>query len=281
MRTEHIYKQGTRYRLHVMHEKGYADVDVSPSDKGESADCKVAVVSLAEKIASKAWLFAGCFVVLAMATSFLWEISDSDQTIGYHLFVSPKFVTDGTTFYGTTAEGKLVRVRLRSVEVPTLRQPYGREARDHLKSILLLSVGQSTGVSCFVASVDDVGGVIAEVFFNNVRAFASCGKEIDSCAASSLPSYLTPLSGGFTADSIVNVGDEMVRSGWAWVIDKGWTRNTKLQAAMDEAKVAKRGLWGGNVSKFPYRRSPHSREIGKKLTEQRQPISRRRLFASR
>ncbi|KAH9598614.1 Staphylococcal nuclease (SNase-like) [Trypanosoma melophagium] len=186
--------------------------------------------------------------------------------IGRSVVISPKFVIDGNTFYGTTKEGKMVRVRLRLVDAPELDQPYGKEARIYLKKLLLEEKEHYKGkkehfslseVICTAAGIDEWGGLIADVSIHR------------------------PISD--TSLDYVSVQVSMVNDGWAWAMDSGFVTNSRLHKMMMEARAARRGLWQSDnpVKPWEHRRKTQLQfhRINKKVVPF--SIPRRKRVSSR
>ncbi|EKG06517.1 hypothetical protein TCSYLVIO_002368 [Trypanosoma cruzi] len=169
------------------------------------------------------WSYMMTSLVLLAAVLISWLQQEERSLIGRTLFVKPKFVLDGSSFYATTEDGKPVRLRLRLLEAPELDQPHGRRSRLHLSQLLLNR--PAPDVLCRVTGVDDVGGLIADVFIPG---------------------------NGSDPRSLKNVQEEMVRQGWAWAMEGGFAPNQKLRAIMNEAREAKRGLWEDERAEILY-----------------------------
>nr|CCC91303.1 conserved hypothetical protein [Trypanosoma congolense IL3000] len=138
----------------------------------------------------------------------------------------------------------LVRVRLRSVGMPELHEPYGQNARMHLRSVLFPVDGAPQRVLCNVTSVDEVGGFIADVFLNRSIGTVARGDKSFFQKSAVPPPFWTAEPFHCVANVTISVQEEMVRSGWAWVVDTDLVPNVRLRSLMAEAQFAKRGLWG-------------------------------------
>ncbi|RNF09458.1 oligoribonuclease [Trypanosoma rangeli] len=160
--------------------------------------------------------FSYFMMVLALIAALLvaWLRQEERTLVGQTFLVKPKFVVDGSSFYATTEEGKLVLLRLRLLDAPALDGPYGRESRSYLSQLLLNR--PAADVLCRVTGADAVAGLIADVF---------------------VP------SGGSDSGRLMSVQEMMVRQGWAWAMQGGFAPNYKLRVIMAEARQAKRGLW--------------------------------------
>lgn len=114
-------------------------------------------------------------------------------------------ISDGDTLTVLTAEKKQVKVRLAEIDTPESRQPYGTRARQALSELVFRQQ-----VRVQVQDVDRYGRTVGRIY-----------RQPDN----------------------LDVNAEMVRQGAAWVY-RQYSKDKSLLKIEDEAKTAKRGLWG-------------------------------------
>ncbi|KAG8340311.1 hypothetical protein TRVL_08859 [Trypanosoma vivax] len=179
---------------------------------------------------------AAAAVVAVFAMLLDWERAEDLADVGTTVVLRPRFVTDGCTFYGTTPTGKLMRVRLRLVVSPQLNEPFGPEARNHLRELLLpTEAGAEKRVQCHISGVEDKVGVFADAFLSADEGASQADNN--------------------TGSPLINVQESMVRSGWAWAMETEFFPNPRLVALMEEARSARRGLWRDEKFVPPSKRS--------------------------
>ena len=104
-------------------------------------------------------------------------------------------------------------IRMRQIDAPELEQAHGIQARDHLRKLC----SRGSIATIHTQGRDQYGRVLGDVHCENK-----------------------------------SVNEEMVSSGSAWLYDR-YVTDRDLYHLQDQARSAKRGLWGGKNPQAPWR----------------------------
>lgn len=121
-------------------------------------------------------------------------------------------ITDGDTIK-VMRSGRAERVRLHGIDCPESHQPFGTRAK------------QFTGDLAF--------GKVVTVHVRDVDRYGR-------------------LVGGVTLPDGRNLNQEIVRNGYAWWYRQYARGDRELERLEEEARAAKRGLWGGSTPVPPW-----------------------------
>lgn len=110
-------------------------------------------------------------------------------------------------------ERRTIAVRMHQIDAPELEQPYGKDARNHLRR--LCRVGSTATI--YTQGRDQYGRLLGDVH----------------CAGKS-------------------VNEEMVGSGSAWIYDR-YVEDRSLYRLQDRARANRRGLWAAQNPRAPWR----------------------------
>ena len=157
-------------------------------------------------------------LLIGLTLAGIWSGSGSSDAAEFRARVS--HVVDGDTVE-LRPEGRTERVRLRGIDCPELKQPYGPQAK---RAVAAMVTGVTVGVKTY--GKEKNGLIIADLF----------------------------LDGGRSVSRI------LLREGFAWRASSR-TPDPDLEAAEADAQYAKRGLWSdpNPVAPWTYRASKSRR----------------------
>ena len=121
-------------------------------------------------------------------------------------------LSDGDTL-SVLREGKAVKVRLHGIDTPESKQPFGTRARQYTGELAFNQL-----VTVLVRDTDRYGRIVGEVVLPDGR----------------------------------NLGQELVRAGYAWWYRQYAPQETTLAQLEADARAAKQGLWSDPHAKAPW-----------------------------
>ena len=139
--------------------------------------------------------------LLLLTACTLWLAEKSEETENFSATLLK--VADGDTITVETANGERRRVRLFGIDAPELKQAYGIQSRDFLKSIATKNLT------------------------------LKCQPKRDR--------YKRFVCDAYT-DQNVWLNESLIKNGYAWHY-KTYSKNQKLAKAQESAKTAQKGLW--------------------------------------
>lgn len=122
-------------------------------------------------------------------------------------------VTDGDTIKVLNDQNEQIKIRLEAIDTPERKQPFGTAAKEALSEML------NDHVLVLETGKDRYGRTLGFV------------EILPNC-----------IGGGPSSNAIANA--ELIRLGYAWHY-KEYNKDPELAKLEDEARHAKRGLWGG------------------------------------
>ena len=156
----------------------------------------------------KKWMLALCLLVFS---SQALAIQAGNQVNARVVWVHDGNTLTVTTGHVRTRDLKRWRVRLVDMDAPEKQQPFGKEAHDAMRDLVL-----TREIIIQVHEVDATGRLIGRVFVQR-------------------------------SGEVIDVNHEMVRLGLAWVLDKG-LRDQGLKDVQKTAQDERMGLWGASDS---------------------------------
>jgi endonuclease YncB( thermonuclease family) len=128
---------------------------------------------------------------------------------------------DGDTL-SVLREGKAVKIRLHGIDTPESKQPFGTRARQYTGELAFNQL-----VTVLVRDTDRYGRIVGEVVLPDGR----------------------------------NLGQELVRAGYAWWYKQYAPKETVLQQLEADARAEQRGLWADPhpIAPWEWRKTAHQR----------------------